>query len=86
VTLPTSAVPTSGTTATVTVRGSNGKDTSRSITIGLRGDSAVEITGGLSAGEQVVVTSSAASATSTGFPGGGGGPPGGGGLGGGVGR
>lgn len=82
VTLPTSAVPTSGTTATVTVRGSDGKDTARSITIGLRGDSAVEITNGLSAGDQVVVTSSAASATSTGFPGGGGGP-GGGGLGGG---
>jgi len=82
-TLPTSAVPTSGTSATVTVRGSDGKDTSRSITIGLRGDSAVEITAGLSVGDQVVETSSAASATATGFPGGGGGP-GGGGLGGGA--
>ena len=89
VTLPTSAVPTSGTSATVTVRGSDGKDTSRTITIGLRGDSAVEITAGLSVGDQVVETSSAASATATGFPGGGGGAGGGGlgggGLGGGVG-
>jgi multidrug efflux pump subunit AcrA (membrane-fusion protein) len=83
-TLPTSAVPTSGTTAIVTVRGTDGKDTTRSITIGLRGDSAVEVTNGLSAGDQIVVTSSAASARSTGFPGGGG-PPGGGGLGGRVG-
>jgi multidrug efflux pump subunit AcrA (membrane-fusion protein) len=90
VTLPTTAVPTSGTSATVTVRGSDGKDASRSITIGLRGDSSVEITAGLSVGDQVVETSSAASATATGFPGGGGGPAGGGlgggGLGGGVGR
>ncbi len=62
VTLPTSAVPTSGTSATVTVRGSDGKDASRSITIGLRGDSAVEITAGLNAGDQVVETSSAAGA------------------------
>ncbi len=85
VTLPTSAVPTSGTSATVTVRGSDGKDVSRSITIGLRGDSAVEITAGLSAGDKVVETSSAASATSSGFPGGGSGPPGGGGLGGRIG-
>jgi multidrug efflux pump subunit AcrA (membrane-fusion protein) len=85
VTLPTSAVPSSGTSATVTVRGSDGKDVSRSITIGLRGDSAVEITAGLSAGDKVVETSSAASATSSGFPGGGSGPPGGGGLGGRIG-
>jgi multidrug efflux pump subunit AcrA (membrane-fusion protein) len=78
VTLPTSAVPTSGTTATVTVRGTDGKDTTRSITIGLRGDSAVEINSGLTVGDKVVVTSRAASATPTGFPGGGGGPAGGG--------
>ncbi len=84
VTLPTTAVPTSGTSATVTVRGSDGKDTSRSITIGLRGDSAVEITAGLNAGDRVVETSSTASATATGFPGGRGGPAGGG-LGGGLG-
>ncbi|HEV7525144.1 MAG TPA: biotin/lipoyl-binding protein [Acidimicrobiia bacterium] len=84
VTLPTSAVPTSGTTATVTVR-SGSSDTSRSITLGLRGDNAVEITSGLSAGEQIVVRSAAASVTSGGLPGGGAGRGvgGGGGLGGG---
>ena len=86
VTLPTSAVPAQGSNATVTVRGSDGKDTTRSITIGLRGDSAVEVTAGLSVGDQVVERSSTAGATSTGFPGGGRGPGGGGGgLGGGLG-
>ena len=35
----------------------------RSITIGLRGDNAVEITNGLSVGDQVVVTSAASTAT-----------------------
>lgn len=79
VTLPTSAVPTSGTTANVTVRGANGKDSSRTITIGLRGDNAVEITNGLKKGEQVVVRSSTGGSTG-GFP-----LPGGDGLGGGIG-
>lgn len=79
VTLPTSAVPTSGTTATVTVRGTNGKDASRAITMGLRGDNAVEITNGLKVGDQVVVRSSTGGSTG-GFqvPGGGGGLGGGG--------
>ncbi len=84
VTLPTSAVPTSGTSTTVTVRGTDGKDTSRSITIGLRGDNAVEVADGLNVGDRVVVRSSTAAATSSGFPGGGRGL-GGGGLGGGLG-
>jgi multidrug efflux pump subunit AcrA (membrane-fusion protein) len=79
VTLPTSAVPTSGTTATLAIRGTNGKDSSRAITIGLRGDNAVEITNGLKEGQQVVVRSSTGGSTG-GFqlPGGGGGLGGGG--------
>ena len=50
VSLPTSAVSTRGTTATVTVRAKTGKETQVPITIGLRGDSSVEITSGLNAG------------------------------------
>jgi len=83
ITLPTSAVSTTGTTETVTVKPKSGSETSKVITIGLRGDSAVEITSGLSVGDQVVTTSSASTATAGGgFPGGG--LPGGG-LGGGLG-
>jgi multidrug efflux pump subunit AcrA (membrane-fusion protein) len=77
ITLSTSAVPSSGETATVTVR-ANGKEESRTVTIGLRGDNAVEITDGLAAGDQVVVRSTTSSG-SGGFT-----PPGGG-LGGGIG-
>jgi multidrug efflux pump subunit AcrA (membrane-fusion protein) len=86
VTLPTSAVSTTGTSETVTVRAKDGTQSSRVITIGLRGDNAVEITNGLSAGDQVVVTTTAA-ATGTGGFGArlGGGGLGGGGLGGGLG-
>jgi multidrug efflux pump subunit AcrA (membrane-fusion protein) len=78
VTLPTSAVPSQGTSTTVTVRDASGHDTPRTIAIGLRGDNAVEITSGLSAGDNVVTTTSSA-APSGGFA-----PPGGG-LGGGLG-
>ena len=49
----------------------NGTETTRSITIGLRGDSAVEITSGINVGDQVVITSSASTAGSARFPGGG---------------
>jgi len=83
ITLPTSAVSTTGTTETVTVKPSGGgAETSKVITIGLRGDSAVQITSGLSIGDQVVETSTASTAGGGGFPAGG---FGGGGLGGGLG-
>ncbi len=83
ITLPTSAVSTTGTTETVTVKAKNGTQTTRTIRIGLRGDNAVEITDGLAVGDQVVITSAA----SSGGPGGTGGLPAGapGGLGGGGG-
>ena len=87
VTLPTSAVTTRGNTATVTVR-ANGKDTSRSIAVGLRGDNAVEIVSGLQAGETVVTKVTSATGTGTsnigGARGGGGGIVGPGGAGGGF--
>ena len=84
VTLPTSAVSTTGTSQTVIVKAETARRRHRTITIGLRGDSAVEITDGLDVGDQVVITTAASTGTSSGFPGGGG-PPGGGGLGGGLG-
>jgi len=80
ITLPTSAVSTTGTSETVTVKAKDGSESTKTITIGLRGDNAVEITDGLSVGDQVVVTTAAA--PSTGFPTG---RFGGGGLGGGLG-
>lgn len=91
VTLPTSAVTTRGNTATVTVR-AGGKDSTRTIAVGLRGDNAVEVVSGLQAGETVVTKVTTTSGTGTsnvggnrgggGFVGGGpaGGGPGGGGL------
>ena len=81
ITLPTSAVSTTGTTERVTVKAKDGTETTRSITIGLRGDSAVEITDGLSVGDQVVLTSSASTSGAGAAPRG----VGGGGLGGGLG-
>jgi multidrug efflux pump subunit AcrA (membrane-fusion protein) len=83
ITLPSSAVSTTGTSERVTVKAKDGTEATRLISIGLRGDSAVEITDGLRVGEQVVLTSSASTTGGgNGFPGGG---PGGGGLGGGLG-
>jgi len=86
ITLPTSAVSTTGTTERVSVKAKDGTESTRSITIGLRGDSAVEITDGLSVGDQVVLTSSASTTGAGGaVPRGVGGGLGGG-LGGGAGR
>jgi macrolide-specific efflux system membrane fusion protein len=92
-TLPASAVPTTGTTGTVQVQQANGKTTSQTIGIGLRGDNAVEITSGLKAGDKVVTTVASVATgtgvtTGTGAAGGGrfGGAGGLGGFGGGLGR
>jgi multidrug efflux pump subunit AcrA (membrane-fusion protein) len=80
ITLPTSAVPARGTTGTVTVRAS-GKDTQRSIAIGLRGDNAVEIVSGLQAGDVVVTKTTSVTGAGTSTVGGGRGGGGGGGAG-----
>ena len=82
ITLPTSAVSTTGTTETVTVKPKSGSETTRTITIGLRGDNAVEITNGLAVGDEVVITTAASTGGAGGFGGAGG--LGGGGLGGGA--
>jgi multidrug efflux pump subunit AcrA (membrane-fusion protein) len=82
ITLPTSAVSTTGTSEAVTVKAKDGSESTKTITIGLRGDNAVEITDGLSVGDQVVVTTATSTGTGT-FGGRGGG--GAGGLGGGLG-
>ena len=63
ITLPTSAVSTTGTSETVTVKPKSGSEVTRTISIGLRGDSAVEITSGLSVGDQVVITTTASAGT-----------------------
>jgi HlyD family secretion protein len=78
--IPTSAVTSSGTTAVVTVK--NGKTSApTTIGIGLRGDDGIEITSGLKEGDVIVLASSATPAAGgglpTGFPGGAGGLTGG---------
>jgi len=87
ITVPTSAVSTTGTSQTVTVKAKNGTESTKVITIGLRGDNAVQITSGLNVGDQIVETSTASASTGsiTGRFGGAGGLGGlgGGGLGGG---
>ncbi|MDQ1466360.1 MAG: hypothetical protein QOH10_775, partial [Actinomycetota bacterium] len=84
ITLPTSAVSTTGTTERVTVKAKDGTETTQTISIGLRGDSAVEITNGLSVGDQVVLTTAASTAAAgNAVPRGASGGLGGGGLGGG---
>ena len=52
---PTAAITTSGGTSTVTVR-VNGVDTTVAVTTGLAGDTGTEITGGVSAGDELVVS------------------------------
>ncbi len=85
--LPSSAISASGNTATVQVLQPDGKTiVTKTITIGMRGDTNDEITSGLNAGDKVVVTLAGARSTSltsrAGLPGIGGGL--GGGLGGGA--
>ncbi|MCU1345161.1 MAG: secretion protein HlyD family protein [Acidimicrobiia bacterium] len=61
--LPVSAVTGRGTTANVRVKAADGTITSKTITVGLRGDDSVEVTG-LNVGDQVITTRTA-SATAT---------------------
>ncbi|MEV6622106.1 HlyD family efflux transporter periplasmic adaptor subunit [Amycolatopsis sp. NPDC051106] len=88
--VPAAAVTTAGTTNVVTVQ-ENGRNVTRQVQIGIRGESTVQITSGLTEGENVVLTATASTGgtgtgrtgTGTGgtggFPGGGtGGFPGGG--------
>ena len=81
---PTAAITTAGGQSTVSVR-KDGKDTKVQVTTGLAGDTGMEITSGLSAGDQLVVSTSSGSTGGFGFPAGGipggltgGGPPAGG--------
>jgi macrolide-specific efflux system membrane fusion protein len=92
--IPSAAITTKGGTSTVNVS-QNGQSTSRTVTIGLKGDGTTEITSGLSAGDQVVMSVGTVSATASSSSGStssrtgtglgsvtGGGAPGGGGFGG----
>ncbi|MDQ1422835.1 MAG: hypothetical protein QOD72_333, partial [Acidimicrobiaceae bacterium] len=65
--LPTSAVTARGTTATVNVEVGNdpSKTTATQITLGLRGDSSIEVRSGLKAGDNVVVARAASTAGTT---------------------
>ncbi|MEU5257511.1 HlyD family efflux transporter periplasmic adaptor subunit [Amycolatopsis sp. NPDC021455] len=80
--VPAAAVQTVGSTNLVTVQ-ENGQNVTRQVQVGLRGESTVQITSGLSEGENVVLTATAATGTGggnnrTGGTGGTGGFPGGG--------
>jgi macrolide-specific efflux system membrane fusion protein len=69
--LPVSAITGRGTTATVKVRAADGTESSKQITVGLRGDDSVEVSG-LNVGDVVVTTrtaSTSATANRTGLPG-----------------
>jgi len=85
--VPAAAVTTAGNTNVVTVQ-ENGRNVTRQVQVGIRGESTVQITSGLTEGENVVLTATAATGSTGGnnrtggtggFPGGGtGGFPGGG--------
>jgi macrolide-specific efflux system membrane fusion protein len=81
--VPAAAVTTAGNTNIVTVQ-ENGQNVPRQVQIGIRGESTVQITSGLTEGENVVLTATAATGTGgtgrtgTGGTGGTGGFPGGG--------
>ncbi|MGI8334713.1 efflux RND transporter periplasmic adaptor subunit [Actinomadura scrupuli] len=79
--VPSAAVRTAGGQSTVTVL-TNGEQVTRTVRIGMKGDTGTEITSGLAEGEQVVITTGTGGTATTsggGLPGGGGGVPGGGG-------
>ncbi|MFJ1762331.1 efflux RND transporter periplasmic adaptor subunit [Amycolatopsis sp. NPDC088138] len=81
--VPAAAVTTAGNTNIVTVQ-ENGQNVPRQVQVGIRGESTVQITSGLTEGENVVLTATAATGaggtgrTGTGGTGGTGGFPGGG--------
>ncbi|WP_410607073.1 efflux RND transporter periplasmic adaptor subunit [Amycolatopsis sp. lyj-109] len=80
--VPAAAVQTVGSTNLVTVQ-ENGQNVTRQVQVGLRGESTVQITSGLTEGENVVLTATASTGTAggtgrTGGTGGTGGFPGGG--------
>ncbi|MGW4057370.1 efflux RND transporter periplasmic adaptor subunit [Amycolatopsis sp. NPDC004747] len=81
--VPAAAVQTVGSTNLVTVQ-ENGQNVTRQVQVGLRGESTVQITSGLTEGENVVLTGTATTGTTggTGRTGGTGGFPGTGGTGG----
>ncbi|WP_410638240.1 efflux RND transporter periplasmic adaptor subunit [Amycolatopsis sp. lyj-346] len=77
--VPAAAVQTVGSTNLVTVQ-ENGQNVTRQVQVGLRGESTIQITSGLTEGENVVLTATASTPTTggTGRTGGTGGFPGGG--------
>jgi macrolide-specific efflux system membrane fusion protein len=83
--VPAAAVQTAGNTSMVTVQ-ENGQNVRRQVQVGIRGESTVQITSGLTEGDRVLMTAASPSATSgrtgTGGVGGTGGLPGTGGNGG----
>ncbi len=88
--VPSAAVTGSGSNASVSVLGKNGKQQTVGVVAGLKGDSSTEIVSGLTAGQQVVTSSGQTTTGGTGTSGsgtnpfGGGRGLGGGGLGGGA--
>jgi len=74
--VPAAAVQTVGTNSVVTVL-ENGQNVARPVQVGIRGESTVQITSGLTEGESVVLTGTAAAGTGTGRTGGTGGTLGG---------
>jgi macrolide-specific efflux system membrane fusion protein len=67
-TVPAAAVLAAGNTNSVIVQ-VNGQDVRRQVQVGVRGESTVEITSGLSEGDRVVLTGASPSATTNGRPG-----------------
>jgi multidrug efflux pump subunit AcrA (membrane-fusion protein) len=64
--LPSSAISGTGTTATVQLQQAGGKTTvARTVTLGLRGDTAVQIVSGLSVGNTIVISRAGAATTAT---------------------
>ncbi|MCA1842941.1 MAG: HlyD family efflux transporter periplasmic adaptor subunit [Actinobacteria bacterium] len=65
VSVPSAAISTTGGASTVTVRNADGKDETRPVVTGLKGDGTTEITSGLAASEQVVMSVGVVSSSSS---------------------